>query len=325
VISNEHCHSRLATAEEVARARDFLRPHFDDIEVLCVLRPQVDVAVSLASTISRVRFPVSSRFFDKVTPDNPYYDYAALVRRWSDAFGEDRLTLCNFAEVPSVAAYLAARLGVDTAGFAPQERKNEAIDVRTMAIVNAVKVPLFLPDGTRNPFGELFIDKLPCTERLQIGETLARRIQSRFEASNAALADSPPARRAGLAAADLEPDWRRYGGPSNLAMLDQDCPFAGQLDELIRLFNERIALETLQLRLAHAERAVARGRWKNARRWLGQARNLEGLLAASPYFRDEAIGQRTTLEALEAQLPEDDLEAAAPARPRAAGGRKRRA
>src|SRR5262249_10525719 len=41
LISNELCHSRLTIRKEVDRVREFLEPHFDEIQLICALRPQI--------------------------------------------------------------------------------------------------------------------------------------------------------------------------------------------------------------------------------------------------------------------------------------------
>ena len=51
VMSNEHCQSRLRDQDQVRRLHSLFAPHSDEIEVLCYLRPQIDMAVSLLSLI----------------------------------------------------------------------------------------------------------------------------------------------------------------------------------------------------------------------------------------------------------------------------------
>lgn len=299
VISSEHCHSRLRSPEEVARAYAFLSPHFEPMAVLCVLRPQVDLAVSLASTQARTRQVVSGAFFDEVNESNHYFNYLQLADLWSAAFGRENLTLLPFRRVTDLAAYFAQRLEIDVTELAPMVRENAALDVRTIALMNAIDAPLFLPDGSRNPFSEVFVDKLPRTRDLRIGDAAARAIQARFQGSNAALA----ARYGGVTPEDLEPDWSHYAAPANWDLLEYECPFGAQLSALIRIFNERIVLQTVHTRIAECERAAARSNWHNARALAKQARALCADLVASEYFSHEVALAHERVASLERSLP----------------------
>ena len=187
----------------MGRAHSFLAPHFDEIEVLCVLRPQIDLAVSKCSTRSRARAKVLPPYFDALHPGRPFYNYDVLERRWSDAFGAENVTLHSFRDGPSLPVLLCDRLGFDLAEFSPVERSNEAIDVGVMALVNMLDVPVLLKGGRPNPFSALFIDELGCDTRLQVGLELAQQVQARFDDSNRALLR----RRPELPAGAVTPDW----------------------------------------------------------------------------------------------------------------------
>ena len=298
VISNEHCHSRLTSHAEVARVQDFLAPHFSQIMVVCAVRPQVDVAVSLASTVSRDRFRLTGAFFDRVTPENPYYNYADLTRRWSKVFGAENLTMLAFREWPSVAAWLFERFNLAGTDLTPIRRINEALDIQSMAIVNALQVPNFDGDGKPNPFGNLFLDKLPCNERLSLGEEKARAIQDRFNACNAELIVLRPE----IKPDDLQPDWHNYARPSNLATLEAHCDFAGQMAEMVRIFNEQLQYQRLQTRMAQTERAIARSRWENARRFLLECMGLARPLLDASSVKAEMAQVYNQLSVLEGEI-----------------------
>ncbi|MDQ7080568.1 MAG: hypothetical protein Q9M41_07885 [Paracoccaceae bacterium] len=298
VISNEHCHSRLRSQAEVNRAADFLAPHFAQIEILCALRPQIDMAISLASTLSRQRHRVDRRFLRRVVPENPYYDLDSLVSRWETAFGAHNVTLVPYRHFPDMAAWLAAHLGVDDRSLHPARRSNGPLDVQTMALINALDVPIFLQDGQRNPSAELFLDKLPCAEPLRIGRDLARNIQARFVAANQRLV----ARRPDLPAGCLEPDWQRHEGAANLHVLDEACAFSPQLGRLIRIFNERLVFERLNTALAQAEYALAQGQQGLAHGHLARAGGLAEKLTAGRHFRREAAAAKARITALHRQI-----------------------
>ena len=298
VISNEHCHSRLTSHQEVARSLEFLEPHFDKITVLCALRPQVDMVVSLASTVSRDRWRVTRTFFDQANPNNPYYDFNKLVARWSAVYGAARVRLLAFRVWPTAAAWLIRELGLDPAGLPPIRRVNEALDIKTMAMVNALQIPIFNDSGRQNPFTNLFLDKLPTRERLSLGLDLAQAIQARFEASNADLV----ATRSDILAADLLPDWRSYDRAANIAMLDENCGFADQMIELVRIFNEHLLYQRIQTRIAHTERAIARGRRGNAENFLKDVRHMAETLMQAKSLVPEAEWINQKIPALAAAI-----------------------
>ncbi|WP_428928131.1 hypothetical protein [Marinibacterium sp. SX1] len=252
LISNEHCHSRLVTPEAVARVRALLEPLSSDIEVLCYLRPQIDMAVSMASTAARVRLRVDRDWFARVTPTNVYYDYLRLYRRWADVFGDAAVTLTGFKRNADTVAHVCAKLGLDTAGLAPAARLNEALDIRTIAIQNVLSDQGYLPGHPIYRLTRFPIDLLRCDERLQIGPELARQIQDPFEESNRELSRLRPE----ITPEDLLPDWSRYDGACNLDQLDGDCGFGPKLAETLILMNMQNRISTVNMRIAQAERAI---------------------------------------------------------------------
>jgi hypothetical protein len=240
------------TLEEVQRAAELLKPHFEQIEVLCSLRPQIDLAVSFASNVAKARERVTRAYFEKVRPDSSYYNYESLVEKWSTAFGAEKLSLVPFRRTPDFADVVAARAGINTADLQPPVRSNEALDVRVMAMTNAMKVQP-LAGRWIEPFAHIPLDVLhllPCEERLQPGLELARSVQTRFEESNHDLTNG----RTDVEMADLEPDWNRYDAPSNLDVLEQPCAFSREFAALVQIFNQNIALARAQNEVAQAER-----------------------------------------------------------------------
>lgn len=258
VISSEHCHSRLTRYEEVENACKLVTGHFDEIEILCSLRPQIDVAVSLTSTAARMRQPVSATFFDNVTTTNLYYDYASLIERWCAAFGQSAVTILPFRKVPDTVAYLINRLDADTSTLRAAKWVNEAVDIRSMAMVNALISKT--GKGAFNPLVNLHLDKLNCNEKLQPGLALARTIQGRFAETNARLAASWPE----VSAGELEPDWSKYDKPSNLHLLESECVFFDQMFELIQLLNGKVIVAELLEKVTDAEAKLTKGQLRMA-------------------------------------------------------------
>lgn len=86
IFCNEHCHSRLTTAAEVAALHAFLREHFDDIQVCVYLRRQDQVALSLYSTYLKSGGR-EARILPRTNSQDPYFNYAASLALWAAEFG----------------------------------------------------------------------------------------------------------------------------------------------------------------------------------------------------------------------------------------------
>lgn len=89
IFSGEHCQSRLLTIDAIERLRDLLAPYFATFEILVYFRRQDELAISHYSTKLRNgarKAPLLPR-----REGTPYYDYGALVDRWSAVFGADAL------------------------------------------------------------------------------------------------------------------------------------------------------------------------------------------------------------------------------------------
>lgn len=227
LISSEHLHSRLKTADDVLRLRDFLAPFFSDVTVYLHLRPQVDVLVSLTSTATRMGMFVGTSMFDATNPKSPYYNYKHIVSIWENAFGANALRLVAFQRERDFAKRLFGDLGLDLAALGPMNQLNEALDVRVMAMVNTVvaaRVACKLPLD--------FLESLPLEQPLRLSRALAMDIQNRFADSNEALI----AHRSDLSDGDFTPDWQRYPEVGNESMLVQPCNFAGPLAALAAAF-----------------------------------------------------------------------------------------
>lgn len=254
LISNEHCHSRLRSIEDLERLYSFLCPHFDEIEVLCSLRPQIDVAVSLTSTAARVGLKVTRDFFEQVTPLDLYYDYFDLLNRWADVFGHDNITVIPFRREPDMAAYFINRLNLPSTALFKSKRINEALAVRAIALSNAVSDGQFV--GPREqPMSDMsmMLDLMRPGERLRPGIELARKVQYRFNDINKKVVRQ----WVSISDADLEPDWSGYELAGNLDVLDQPCSFTVQLAELLSLYEQRVFLARAGEMAASAERALA--------------------------------------------------------------------
>lgn len=232
VISSEHLHSRLKTIDQVRRLKSLLARVFDEVEIHIHLRPQVDVIVSLASTQTRVGATVRRTFFEKATPQNPYFNYDTLVARWEQVFGAQNVYCLPFMVEPDFLSYILKSLGVDISAFDLPDRVNEAIDVRVMAMVNSL-----IDSGSKTRIDFRVIDRLPVNEKLKISNSFARQIQSKFEQGNRNLIG----RRPDLVPGCLQPRWQNYPETGNMEVLEIRCEFANMLASLIDLYNIEIA------------------------------------------------------------------------------------
>lgn len=236
ILSSEHFHSRLDHRDQILRVKTLLDPLFDDIEVHLHLRPQIDVAVSLTSTQTRVGGTVRRPFFDRPKPNQLYYNYNLLVQAWEDVFGERNVHLLAFRKTPSFLGFMESHLGLDFSDMPVPARVNEAIDVRVMAMVNAL-----VDSGSPQRIDHRVIDLLPVEEKLRPDLQTAQAVQGRFTSSNQELV----ARRADLNAGDLMPNWGNYPEVGNLDLLDEPCVFSKPLADLITHYNSVIAYERI--------------------------------------------------------------------------------
>jgi hypothetical protein len=102
LLSNEHIHSRLRLPSELFRLRGLLQPFCEDFRVIVYLRPQFELAESVASTAVRngqstlrlvPEFPTGGGFDPILGVDQGYFDYHALLERLSAAFGSESIAV----------------------------------------------------------------------------------------------------------------------------------------------------------------------------------------------------------------------------------------
>ena len=94
IISSEHFHSRLKSNAEVERFKQLISDYFSEIEIICYLREQCSLVSSSYSTAilagSNKDF---TSFLRYCSPDNSYYNYDFLLKRWSDVFSPECLNV----------------------------------------------------------------------------------------------------------------------------------------------------------------------------------------------------------------------------------------
>lgn len=138
VFSNEHCHSRLVSADEIVRIRNLLAPVADTISIVVYLRRQDRMAVSLYSTYLRSGGTRKAVFPDQV--DMRYFDFDRLLDMWASVFGEDAIKpriyepsmLENGDVVQDLAALIRQHWSPD---FGARPRTNESFSPAAQEIV----------------------------------------------------------------------------------------------------------------------------------------------------------------------------------------------
>jgi hypothetical protein len=190
VFSGEHCHSRLIEPAEVERLRDLLRRFFDDIRVIVYLRRQDQVAVSLYSTLVKAG-GTRAVTLDPGALDRRYYDYAALLDRWGNAFGRNALTVARFT--PSAAAQgsiipdFCARTGIPLLDHADR-RSNESLRPPHQEFLRRIneRLPRFV-GGALNPLrGDIddYVSAVGSGAGRRPARATARDFYESFRASN---------------------------------------------------------------------------------------------------------------------------------------------
>ena len=90
VYSSEHFHSRTRAPEELARLKSLITHLYDDIKIVVYLRRQDRLAMSASNTAIQGG-AVKMFSFDNIAGGSAYYDYASLMKRWTDAFGQENI------------------------------------------------------------------------------------------------------------------------------------------------------------------------------------------------------------------------------------------
>jgi hypothetical protein len=98
IISSEHFHSRIRNEQQMDNVYNFLSSYFDDIEIVCYLREQIDTCTSYYSTHLKSGGTDSlSAFFQRCKPTNYYFNYYEMLTNWERCFGLESLDISLFA------------------------------------------------------------------------------------------------------------------------------------------------------------------------------------------------------------------------------------
>jgi hypothetical protein len=256
VISNEHCHSRLLSPKVIQNTADLLTPLFSEVKIYFVIRPQLEMCLSLASTRARVGGEVTADWFNgEMSPSKHYFNYRQVLQKWSGVYGKEAIHPVSYKRIDNIISFFCEEFGIDQSEFSSIPRINEALDYRTIAISNALQFKLHRADGRANKNANFFIEKIPVLERLQLGRSFAQTLQSRFDESNNSLVTEWPQ----IKISDLQIDWQSYPELGNIDRLDNINEFASVIKFIIEQFNALSWLDRAQLKQAEAKLCEAKG------------------------------------------------------------------
>lgn len=159
VISSEFFSTRLLTEEQVERAIAFLRPHFDQIDVVMFMRRQDYIMPSIYSQGVKgghlLNWSIES--FER---QRPILDLNTLAGRWCAVVGRDSFHAIPYMEVKKrdpdwLLDQFARVTGIPVnSSWVPAERsvKNERLSEEGMAFLRVIDkfIPRWREDGTSN-------------------------------------------------------------------------------------------------------------------------------------------------------------------------------
>jgi hypothetical protein len=240
VISDEHCHSRLKSPMTIQRVHDLLHPLFDTIAIWCFLRPQVDMCLSLVSTLAAGGIKVSRDLFQHFMQEQDYYfNYNKLLSNWAGIFGKERILPIPFKRNRDTVQYFVETLSLDLARFSRPARLNTPLDYRAIALSSAMEMPLHMPNGRPFRNGGFFIEYLPVREKLKISRDFAQQLQRNLAVSNGELTRDWDQ----ITPDDLEPDPADYPEVGNLDNIANADEFGGYFRFVVQRFNALLWLK----------------------------------------------------------------------------------
>jgi hypothetical protein len=305
VISNEHCHSRLKTAESVQRVHDLLRPLFENISIWCFLRPQIDMCVSFVSTLAAGGIKITPDLFKVFMREEDYYfNYNKLLSNWAGAFGKPSIIPIPFKRNRDTVRYFIETLSLKPDKFSAPKRHNSALDYRAIALSSAMNMKFYLPNGEVNRNSGFFIERLPVGEKLTLGQDFAAHLQQNFAASNAELTNNWDR----ITPDDLWPDLTEYPVVGNLDRIANAEEFGEYFRFVVERFNAFLWIERSETKeacskieemngnirgaLGLCEEALRNAKWANevqSTRWKSQMR-IDALEQRIAYLKSRVNG-----------------------------------
>ncbi|MEQ8895579.1 MAG: hypothetical protein RID23_00685 [Roseovarius sp.] len=295
VISSEHLHARLISGRMVERVSELVAPEFDRVDVLCFLRPQVDLAVSRLSVSARSGSISVNRM--NLEPQDPYYNYLDLWHRWTRHF--DHVAFLPFKRHKDVVRTICDFLALDPERFEKPLRVNEKVDYRAAMLSAALRLPQFIA-GKRNANKNAFLDEMPVEHPISISRAWALELQSGFVEGKRELVE----RCDTLRDDDLQISPEKYPEEGNFDAIFQKFEAADFARYAIVRLNAQLWIERAGNKLATTELELVRNQPDKAQTSLKEAeRFLNNAAQAEIGATDEEIAAaRTKLEALGEKL-----------------------
>jgi hypothetical protein len=238
IISSEHFHSRLKTSQSIALLKDFLFSYFDNVHILCSLRPQVDLATSLASTAARAPIRVDEEFFTNISKNSKYYNYDLFLSAWERVFGIENITVIPFKRQTSLLPWLSFHLDQDIASLVNIGRDNTSLDIEAISFLNFAKEHGIYSRSLNQVF-----DRMPCVTKIDLPRRIAEDIQSKFANSNLAICE----RYQDIVVSDLTIDLDVYQELGNLDLCNSSLALERAVchltNELVRVINSNKKLK----------------------------------------------------------------------------------
>jgi hypothetical protein len=142
ILSNEHCHSRLLMLDEVQNLKDFLDFFCEQYKIVVFIRPQHELAISqygmlVAHGVGNIDIlpPMlpPRGYAKRMYTNRLYFDYDAMIRRWSDVFGDEAINL-NIYDGDVIGAF-QRNFSLPAERLEPTERRNVGISAKGQAFL----------------------------------------------------------------------------------------------------------------------------------------------------------------------------------------------
>ncbi len=234
VVSCEYFSSLYRNTDETTRLADMLYRHFDEIEIVCFIRPQLDVLISRVSTLACDGIEIDESMIHDLAEDEQYFNFDLLLDRWANSFGREAIKPVPYKRNRDTLAYLADTIGIQIESIG-LERINQSIDVESIALLNATRL-----SGSTLESVATYLKDFGATNKLSLSHSGQERLQLKFEASNLALCSKWPT----IAPEDLQPNDVANNDAGNLHLLTAADRFAPQLRYVLERFQTETASRT---------------------------------------------------------------------------------